>query len=298
MRIQDGSRCRFVGCIAVVALGVLAVSLATAGAPAEVESVTAVARLYDQAVAVSLRTRAARRQLERSGSGTATPARSSVRSPNFIVLAGADERLAEEVLKSAERLRRSLAINWFGHELPPGAQPAIIEVRLQSDRDEGLTWLAGTQTESRHRIWIHAPRDRVLGSTLAHELTHVLLHERFPDGMPAWANEGVASLADDPVRQAGYRHYVEQLAGGEQWPSLATLFERREIAPADEAAYALSTSLVRFLLSCSTPSTLFDFVAAGPVDGWDRALWTNYELRDRDELQERWRRWVLKELDR
>lgn len=219
------------------------------------------------------------------------------RSANFLVFAPPGDALAEQVLHSAERLRCEIALDWFGAELPAAERRTIIQVRPSYSEDEGLTMLTGDHAESRHRVWLTTQPRRARGTTLAHELTHVLMHSRFPHGMPAWANEGAASLQDDADRHARRRDLLSQFVCTGHWPSLQRLLGAPAITPTDERAYAVATSLTRFLLTQADRATFLNFVAAGQQVGWDAALRRHYAIDTTAELQRHWQQWVSRRLD-
>ena len=109
---------------------------------------------------------------------------------NFTVLA-ADQTLAAEVLASANQYRRQVAQEWLRGELPPGVGETVIHLTLSRSRDRGLTWAIDSPNRSLHKIWLTTDRNRALGGTLHHEIAHIVLATRYPQQLPAWAEEGV-----------------------------------------------------------------------------------------------------------
>lgn len=200
-------------------------------------------------------------------------------SQNFNVLAAGTKTLATEVVKQAEKFRKEIAMEWLVTEIPAGKEFVFINVKLSTTEDEGLTLLCGPGRRFRgaHWMWLTTSRERALGSTLAHEMAHVVLSSRFPRGMPPWANEGIASRYDDEGRK---RRRREILAGFERngWPQVERILEARSIRPTDEEAYAVSCSLVDFFLSRGDRSRLLDFVQDGSERGWEPALRKHYGI--------------------
>ncbi len=142
---------------------------------------------------------------------------------NFIVLAP-DQALAEEVLDRAEHFRGQVAQEWLGEDLPPSVGRAVIHVSLSDLEDSGLTWAIDCPERKYHKLWVKGTRDQVLGSTLHHEMVHAVLVTRFPDQLPAWAEEGAASTKDDPQRIDTRRRIIDWYARTGNWPKLhATL---------------------------------------------------------------------------
>ena len=215
---------------------------------------------------------------------------------NFTVVAPRGEHLAAKVLSRAEELRRNIALEWLGEELPEGQGRTHITVELAKDKDEGLTWLCGPGRAVRgdHRMWLTTSRERAVGSTLEHEITHVVLAVRFPKGMPVWANEGIASLADDVERHRTRRELQQQWARSGQWPSLEKVLYQRTLPPSDQAGYAASVSLTEFLLTKGDRRALIAFIQQAGQDGWDAALGKCYGIADIGELQRQWQAWASK----
>jgi|GEM_PF-603968 len=213
---------------------------------------------------------------------------------NFTVTARAGNYLARDVLAQAEVYRQAIALAWLGDELPPGEAFAQIHVELSDEVDEGLTLLTGPRSKRRgdHRIWLTTSRERALGTTLAHELTHLVLSSKFPDGMPAWANEGIASLCDDQDRIQRRAEILADMVRRQKWPSLSSLLMMNSIAPENEAAYSVSVSLVEFLLTRGDRSLVLQFARVGQQQGWNQALQVTYGIQDTGELQQLWQEWV------
>jgi hypothetical protein len=213
---------------------------------------------------------------------------------NFTVLAPRGDNLAEKILRSAEELRRGIALHWLGKELPEGQGLTHITLKISKDKDEGLTLLCGPgrATPGDHRVWLETSPERATGTTLAHEITHIVLAVRFPKGMPAWANEGIASLEDDEERHHARQELVRQWTRSGQWPSLDRVLYLRTMAPSDQASYAASVSLTEFLLTKAEPRALIDCVERAQLDGWDAALGKCYGIGSIAELQRQWQEWA------
>ncbi len=215
---------------------------------------------------------------------------------NFTVVAPRGDHLADKVLSRAEELRRDIALEWLGKELPEGQGLTHITVELAKDKDEGLTWLCGPGRAVRgdHRMWLTTSRERAVGSTLEHEITHVVLAIRFPKGMPVWVNEGIASLADDEERHKARRELQQQWARSGQWPSLEKVLYQRTLPPSDQAGYAASVSLTEFLLTKGDRRELIGFIEQAGQDGWNAALSKSYGIAGVGELQRQWQDWARK----
>ena len=272
-------------------LGIISIGAAEPAAPARASSDRAeeINRLIDQihADVAAVRRETAARPKTTLDSGIAG-------SKNFTVLAPRGEHLAEEVLERAEALRKEIALLWLGEELSPGTALTHITLWLDDKQDRGTTLLCGPGRAFRgdHRMWLTTSRERALGSTLAHEITHVVLAGRFPRGMPAWANEGIASMQDDAERAEQRRELLSRFVREDRWPALSSVLQLPAISPDNQAAYAVSVSLTEHLLSRGSREQLLKFVEQGAARGWDAALRESYGLADVDALEREWKTWV------
>ena len=215
-------------------------------------------------------------------------------STNFTVMCTSTELSSREVLAKAESMRKEIATELLGAKLPDGQEFAIIHVTISQESDEGLTRLSTTKEQGPHRIWIKSSSQRALGSTLAHEIAHIVLNGNFQVRMPAWANEGLASLYDDPERHARRSEILSEFVQSGHWPSIAGLLSVQYFAPTDERAYAISVSLTQFLLSLGTPRELMRFIELGMNRGWNHALETAYGIHGSEALQIRWQEWLTR----
>ena len=219
------------------------------------------------------------------------PSPATAHNANFVVSAPSRE-LAEEVLAQADALRDALAVQWLGQKLPPGIGSAVIRVQLSDTEDRGLTWPAERAERLTHMMWLTTSRQRALGSTLAHEMTHVVLATRYPGQIPAWCNEGIASLVDDEDRCAARRQILAWFAETGNWPALVRVLDTDKIAPTDPAQYAVSASLTQYLLTLGDGARLLEFARSGKRLGWDSALRKHYDITNARVLQAQWQAWA------
>lgn len=225
------------------------------------------------------------------------PTDATVHSVNFVVTAPSRE-LAEAVLQRAEQLRESLATNWLGEPLPPSVGQSIIRVKLSDVEDRGLAWVADTPARLSHIVWLTTSRERALGGTLAHELTHVVLATRYPGQLPSWANEGAAAPADDQDRQDARHSLLQWYVTTGNWPALSNILLAESIPATDTSKYAVAASLTQFLLDRQNDRPkMLEFARAGRTSGWDAALRKFYGIRSVDELETAWRAWVTQRIN-
>ena len=182
----------------------------------------------------------------------------------------------------------------LGAELESGKGRTIITVEVSATKDSGFTWPIDHPDRKFHEMWLTTSRERAAGSTLRHEIRHVVLNTRFPDRLPPWIEEGLASRSDDPQRQRVWR---ETAAGFSRsgWPDIHSLVEAKSIHSTDQATYSAATSLVNYLLTRGDMAKLLQFAVTGKKSGWDRALDQCYGIRSLPELESQWHAWVGQE---
>ncbi len=204
------------------------------------------------------------------------------------------ERYAREVLRAAEAWRREIAREWLGEELPPSVGLTTINVSFSDLRDAGLTWAKDDPKIKYHTLYLTSTPDGALGSTMAHEMVHVVLATRFPHPhrLAAWLEEGIASSYDDDARQATRQRTLSWLITAGKWPDLRGLLDSPNIDARDGAAYAAAASLTAFLLQCGDKRTLLEFGQYANQAGWDAALSRYYRISGTADLQRRWQQWV------
>ena len=211
---------------------------------------------------------------------------------NFNVIAPS-ETIAEAVAKQAEIFRKQAALEWLGKELPSGKGPAMITVTISADKDDGLTWPIDTPERKFHQIWLTTSADNAVGATLHHEVVHAVINTfTYPDFLPAWANEGIASQADEAARKESRQQIAAGWANDGRWPQLPTLFQASRIGHTDHEGYAAAASVAQFLASLGGKPKVIEFAKAGQQGGWDQAAHDCYGVRDVAELQAQWQNWV------
>lgn len=210
---------------------------------------------------------------------------------NFIVMAP-DQPLADQVLAQADYFRTSVALDWFGAEMPAGEGRAIIHLELSNTRDLGLTWPMDSPNRKFHRVWLVTSADRALGSTLHHEIAHVLLATRYPNRLPWWADEGIASRYDDDHRKETRDRILARFMQSGHWPHVESILGGSTFAPDDEEAYAVAVSITEYLLTRGNRPTFLAFAEDGQRAGWTNALQEHYGLASLHDLEIQWRTWL------
>src|SRR5690349_24803804 len=83
-----------------------------------------------------------------------------VHSANFIVFTPpvpsqeAADVFAKAILDRAEQLRRQIAIEWLGNELPPSIGPVMLNVNFANQPNNALTWAKDHPDRKFHSLFI------------------------------------------------------------------------------------------------------------------------------------------------
>jgi len=144
----------------------------------------------------------------------------------------------------------------------------------------------------RRRVDLLLEPQPAVPTALAHELTHVVLADRFCHWrIPPWADEGVAVLSESPADQARHRQAVQRAWAAERLFSLDQLFALADCPcnPDRPVFYGQSHSLVQYLAGRAPPERFIEFVDRAHREGYDRALQAVYGIRGVGELEQQWR---------
>jgi hypothetical protein len=229
----------------------------------------------------------------------AHPARSETanRKPNevaqsasFVVTAPTEE-LASVIAQEAERVRDQVAREWLGEPLAADIGKAVIIARISDGQDRGHTWPA-VNPKRPAMVWLHSSREGLSGPLVAHEVTHVVLSSRYPGQLAPWVNEGIASRQDSAERKAIRQRILASYVQTGQWPPLERTLRDDQVLAADQATYAVASSLVDYLLALGTRATLLAFAVEGQQSSWNQALQHHYAIASIDALQQDWQRYV------
>jgi len=225
-------------------------------------------------------------------------------SDNFRVWCQSNCGAADSIAKQCECARSDLQKKWFGKDLPAdwtpkcdvvvhgSAEEYVRAVGQGSERTAGssLVTVKAGRVVSR-RLDLRADRGDAL-SAVPHELTHVVLADRFIDRpLPRWADEGMATLADSATKRGEHRRdllaavdrrsdlRVAELLSMDGYPSGATW----------ATFYGQSASLVEFLLERGEPEALVRFVSQAHLGGYDAALREVYGIAGVAALEKQWK---------
>jgi hypothetical protein len=138
--------------------------------------------------------------------------------------------------------------------------------------------------------------------TLSHELVHPYMEANFPN-VPAWFNEGVASLYEQPRERDGHmwgttNWRLPQLQAqikAKTLPSLSTLMATtsEEFYGADFDAYAMARFLCQYLQDHGKLHPFYEAFVADDQDPTGRGTLTAVLQQDLESFEPLWRKWVM-----
>lgn len=239
---------------------------------------------------------------ERSGGQSCQKASST----RFVVYSYCGGPNAKEVLGECEQLYEMLGRYWFG-QAPDEPWPAPCYVVLHADRASYGNGASNDASVGRSSIRVVGGRiisrridllvnEQGRPAALAHELSHILLADRWPNGPPPkWLDEGLALWADSPLKKT--LHWRDCRAATMQ----GTAIGLKQLLTADNLTgnelpvvvfYGQSLALVTYLLENGPPEKVPAFAARARVVGYDCALRECYGIEGVADLERRWYRYV------
>ena len=223
--------------------------------------------------------------------GLAGASRHSYRTANFAAEAPTAEA-ARLVAEHAEACRASIARAWLGRVLPDWATPCPIRVKLTSGEAGGLTTFGfhGGKV-SDQSMSVEGRLDRILASSLPHEVTHTVFAAYFGGPMPRWADEGASLLSEDRVEHDRHDRIVVDLLARRGNFSLDRLFLAEDYPRDLMGFYGQGYSVSRFLVEMGGRPRFLQFVRDGKQGDWDAAARAHYGLAGVGELDRAWRSW-------
>jgi hypothetical protein len=215
----------------------------------------------------------------------------SARTANFVVEAPTADS-AQRVAEHAEACRKSIALAWLGKELPPWPAPCPIRVRLTGGEAGGLTSFGFARGRvADQTMTVEGRIDRILASSLPHEVTHTIFAAYLGGPMPRWADEGASLLSEDRREIDRHESIVDQLLTRRGDLPLGRLFQMEEYPNDLMGFYGQGYSVSRFLVEIGGRARFLKFVKDGLDSGWDTATRTHYGLSNVHELDRAWRSW-------
>ncbi len=223
---------------------------------------------------------------------------------NFRIQCCTSSDRVREIGELCEQLRTRLQRLWIpnsnGHWQPrcevvvhSSFASYCLELGPSSEQTSGCATIQLDQGKVvRRRIDLRSDSTTCITDSLPHELTHVVLADRFSTKrIPAWADEGIAMLSESSGK---LRIRMEELqsvmADGRtiQLRELVTMTNGPSPRIRD-AFYGQSVTFAAMLLDRGTPEQLLQFVESGEQQGYDHALHDVYGLQSWTSIEQDWR---------
>jgi hypothetical protein len=224
---------------------------------------------------------------------------------NFYVCSDESASYARRLAEGAEAQRAALRTLWLGSISDETWTPRC-HVVLHSTRQgyvaavgRGGQWTIGSSLVhaddgkvTGRRIDLIGGQTAFLTEALPHELTHVVLRDRFPAAaLPHWADEGTAVLADASEKQFRHARDLQQALAGRSTFHAAELLNVGDYPEVGRLGtfYGQSASLVKFLVAREGHARFVDFLDHAAEHGYDAALAEHYSIEGVQDLDRQWR---------
>lgn len=148
---------------------------------------------------------------------------------------------------------------------------------------------------TRRRIDLRADALDWADAALPHELTHVVLGDRFAGRpLPKWADEGMAMLAESSAKRAFRRGHLAAMLSRRPGYQMSDLVRVDRLPPAEwrDAFYGQSAALVTLLVERRSSRIFADCVEDSLTLGLEAALRKHYGLAHLTALQAEWQQAV------
>lgn len=224
-------------------------------------------------------------------------------SDNFRVYSFTGGPSALQVAKKSEHLRTELQRIWLGEEPQANWSPRCDIVLHRSRASYQQAVGGGAQTSGSSLIRYERGQMRVRRvdllvdargefTAMPHELTHVVLSDRFEGRQPPrWVDEGIATMADSHAKRKLHHRDCQYALRNGNALRMIEILKLEEFTSAEQVPpfYGQSLSLVNFLFQHDEPTAIVDFVDTAMQHGYDHALRTHYAIDGVTALEQKWR---------
>lgn len=227
---------------------------------------------------------------------------------DFIVRSHKGGPLPVDILESCRLLREELRRMWLGAVAPDAWRPRC-EIVLHATRASYLQAVGRNGGQTSGSSLIQFENGRIVArridlledgqgriSALPHELTHVVLADRFGGRQPPrWLDEGVATMADSTEKRALHQRDCQHALHTGTALRMFDLLALDQLTSARQipAFYGQSLSLVRFLAEQDEPQKVVVFSEVAMKKGYDHALQQCYGLDGVIALERKWRGYAM-----
>jgi hypothetical protein len=234
-------------------------------------------------------------------------ARSSsvVETANFRIYGISRLPHAQTIGEDFERLRSALCRTWFGERRLPDWSPkcdVVVHAKVanyaRTAGQEQFATVGASRIDAAgdkvvlRRLDFRADQAGWFAAAVPHELTHVIMADEFLGGqLPAWADEGMAVLADTLAKQSLHLRDLQIARNNGSVFRLARFVSHNYYPAATEIPtfYGQSGSLVGFLVERRSPADFVRFLHLAEKVGCDAALADVYGFRGIADLERAWR---------
>lgn len=242
------------------------------------------------------------------GSFSGARAQQTITSTHFIVSGvGLSAQELQSALLQCDDARRELAKKWYVTEHQQGWSPkCVICIHRSREAYTAAIGMPGAKTEGCSSIEVD--KGKVVGRridllstqaaslpALKHELTHVVIADRFNGQLPPhWFDEGIAMLADPREKQLLHLRDCFECVGTRRSIPLQTLMSLEQFTSPDQMApfYGQSLTLVAMLTEKQPTSVLMTFALEAKSVGYAAALQKHYGIDGLQSLEREWLTYV------
>jgi len=216
-----------------------------------------------------------------------------------------NENLAGQAADIAESTRIELYRTWFGRQPETNWNPKCdIYIHDSADNYVRITRQGpGSPGHSQtgvergcvvsRRIDLRRDGPDVIKAILPHEITHVVLADRFTaQAMPRWADEGMAVLTEPIEKKQAHLRNLGESSGRARLFTARQLMTMNDYPSGDQWSvfYAQSVSLVEFLVNRAGTAKFIEFLHRAQQNGYDSELLRVFGFASFDELDREWSR--------
>lgn len=207
-----------------------------------------------------------------------------------------DEDLASEFLSAASAYRQDIAQEWLGRELKVGEGRILFLIEEVDDPKQEFAQANIYRQGDRITVTIKTVEfdNPLMPGTLQHEIAHCVLDFIHHNDLPRWVHEGIAMRYNHNLYHKHNKQIVAELLREDQSQvhKLHRVLTTPHIDRLDFEGYAVSTSLVDYLLSLGSKQYLLTFASQVNDLGLERALYTYYRVQNIAHLEYYWRKYA------
>jgi hypothetical protein len=219
----------------------------------------------------------------------------SARSTNFLVTAPTPA-MATELARAAETMRRDLAREWLGHELPAWREvcPVVAKVDSQLGAGGRTSFVFHGGEPGGWDMEVQGSYERILDSVLPHEITHTVFATHFGRPLPRWADEGACTTVEHRSERRKQEVWLVRFLKTERGIPFNQMFAMTEYPGDILPLYSQGYSVTRYLITQGGKPKFVAFVGQGmQTNNWPAAVHDFYGFESLGALQLTWLDWVV-----